>query len=93
MLTPCFSIAITQYIGLPLYFYSQDLFYAWMAMTKQHFSMVVTTMTFWWAPVTMRVSGDESIRGQMRKKDNGLLECDFPERLVFVSNHQVWLIK
>jgi lysocardiolipin and lysophospholipid acyltransferase len=93
MLTPCFSIAITQYIGLPLYFYSQDLFYAWMAMTKQHFSMVVTTMTFWWAPVTMRVSGDESIRGQMRKKDDGLLECDFPERLVFVSNHQVWLLK
>jgi lysocardiolipin and lysophospholipid acyltransferase len=90
-LTPCLSIAVTQYIGLPLYFCSKDLFYAWMAMTKQHFSMVVTTMTYWWAPVTMRVSGDESVRGQMRKTKDGTMECDFPERMVLVSNHQVRL--
>ncbi|KAB2100659.1 hypothetical protein AG0111_0g11174 [Alternaria gaisen] len=84
------AIAITQYIGLPLYFYSKDLFYAWMAMTKQHFSMVVTTMTYWWAPVTMRVSGDESVRGQMRKNKDGMMECDFPERMVLISNHQIY---
>ncbi|KAG9196091.1 hypothetical protein G6011_01212 [Alternaria panax] len=84
------AIAITQYIGLPLYFFSKDLFYAWMAMTKQHFSIVVTTMTYWWAPVTMRVSGDESVRGQMRKNKDGLMECDFPERMVLISNHQIY---
>jgi 1-acyl-sn-glycerol-3-phosphate acyltransferase len=60
-----------------------------MAMTKQHFSIVVTTMTYWWAPVTMRVSGDESVRGQLRKNKHGMMECDFPERVVLISNHQV----
>jgi len=89
VLTTFLSIAITQYIGLPLYFYSKDLFYAWMAMTKQHFGSVVMTMTYWWAPVTMRVSGDESVRGQLKKTKDGRLECDFPERLVLISNHQV----
>jgi lysocardiolipin and lysophospholipid acyltransferase len=90
-LTACLSIAITQYIGCPLYFYSKDLFYAWMAMTKQHFGLVSVTMTYIWAPVTVRVSGDESIRGQLRKTEDGRLECDFPERIVVVSNHQVRL--
>ncbi|KAL6704550.1 hypothetical protein ACN47E_008060 [Coniothyrium glycines] len=84
------AIAITQYIGLPLYFYSKDLFYAWMAMTKQHFGIVITTMTYWWAPVKIRVSGDESVRGQIRKTKDGKLECDFPERIVLISNHQIY---
>jgi hypothetical protein len=86
---PCLSIAVTQLIGAPLYFYSKDLFYAWMAMTKQHFGIVNATMTYWWAPVKMRVSGDASVRGQLRKTEDGRLECDFPERMVQVSNHQV----
>lgn len=80
---------MTQYAGLPLYFYSKNLFYAWMAVSKQHFGIVLTTMTSWWAPATMRVSGDESVRGQLRKTRDGRLECDFPERIVLVSNHQV----
>ena len=62
-----------------------------MAMSKQYFGIVVTTMTYWWAPVTMRVSGDESVRGQLRKTDDGRLECDFPERMVLIANHQVCL--
>jgi lysocardiolipin and lysophospholipid acyltransferase len=89
MLIPAFSIAISQYMGAPLYFYSKDYFYAWMAMTKQQFGVVLTTMTYWWAPVKMRVSGDESVRGQMRKTEDGRLETDFPERMVLISNHQV----
>jgi lysocardiolipin and lysophospholipid acyltransferase len=88
-LTTRLSIAVTQFLGAPLYFYSKDLFYAWMAMSKQHFGIVSATMTYWWAPVTVRVSGDESMRGQFRKTEDGRLESDFPERIVFVSNHQV----
>ena len=80
---------MTQALGAPLYYYSKDLFYAWMAMTKQHFGIVVTTMTYWWAPVKMRISGDASVRGQMRKTADGRIETDFPERLVLISNHQV----
>jgi lysocardiolipin and lysophospholipid acyltransferase len=84
------AIFITQVVGSPLYLYSKDLFYAWVAYTKQHFGVVVTTMTYWWAPVKMRISGDESVRGQLRKTRDGRLECDFPERLVLVSNHQIY---
>lgn len=84
------AIAITQYIGLPLYLYSKDLFYAWMALSKQHFGIVIATMTYWWAPVKVRVSGDESIRGQLRKTPDGRLESDFPERMVLISNHQIY---
>ncbi|KAL5119104.1 hypothetical protein ACEQ8H_003028 [Pleosporales sp. CAS-2024a] len=84
------AIALTQLVGAPLYWYSKDLFYAWMAMTKQHFGIVSTSMTYWWAPVKMRVSGDESVRGQFRKTADGRLECDFPERMVLISNHQIY---
>lgn len=59
-------------------------------MTKQHFGIVITTMTYWWAPVKMRVSGDVSVRGQLRKTDDGRIECDFPERMVLISNHQIY---
>ncbi|KAF2005510.1 acyltransferase-domain-containing protein [Amniculicola lignicola CBS 123094] len=86
----CVCIFITQLTGAPLYFYNKDLFYAWMAMTKQQFGITLTTMTNWWAPVKMRVSGDESVRGQMRKTEDGRLECDFPERMVLISNHQIY---
>lgn len=86
---PAFSIIITQIMGCPLYYYNKDWFYAWMAVTKQQFGVVITTMTHFWAPVKMRVSGDESVRGQLRKTEDGRLECDFPERMVLIANHQV----
>ncbi|KAJ4353692.1 uncharacterized protein N0V89_005422 [Didymosphaeria variabile] len=86
----CIAIAVSQVIGAPLYFYSMDHFYAWMAMTKQQFGVLVTTMTHWWAPVNMRVSGDESVRGQLRQTEDGRLETDFPERLVLIANHQIY---
>ncbi|KAH6622437.1 acyltransferase-domain-containing protein [Boeremia exigua] len=84
------AIFTTQALGLPLYFYSPALFTAWMALTKQHFGVVITTMTYWWAPVTMRVSGDASVRGQLRRTPSGALRCDFPARLVLVANHQIY---
>lgn len=58
-------------------------------MTKQQFGLALTTMTQWWAPVKMRVSGDESIRGQLKKTEDGRLESDFPERMILLANHQV----
>ena len=59
-------------------------------MTKQYFGIVATTMTQWWAPTVIRVSGDESVRGGLRKSGDGRLECDFPERMVLIANHQVY---
>jgi lysocardiolipin and lysophospholipid acyltransferase len=88
-LTLGLSISITQIMGAPLYMYSKDLFYAWMAITKQQFGVLTTTMTHWWAPVKMRISGDESMRGQLKQNEDGTVECNFPERMVLIANHQV----
>jgi hypothetical protein len=59
-----------------------------MALTKQSFGIVVTTLTQWWAPTLVRISGDASVEGQLRETPEGLAECQFPERLVMIANHQ-----
>lgn len=65
------------------------MYYAYMALTKESFGLLITTMTQWWSPTVMRINGDESIKGQIRKLPDGRLECDFPERMVMIANHQV----
>jgi hypothetical protein len=83
------SMNLTQFVGAPVYFYDKDWYYAWMAITKQHFGLLLVTLQQWWSPTTVRVSGDESVRGQLRQASDGRLECDFPERMVLISNHVV----
>ena len=48
------------------------------------------TMTQWWAPTTVRISGDSSVRGQLLKTTDGSLYCDFPERMIMIANHQIY---
>ena len=84
------AIHASQFIGAPLYFFNKDYYYAWMAMTKRNFGVLSTMMNQFWAPVTFRLSGDKSVRGQIRMTKNGNLECDFPERLVLIANHQIY---
>ncbi|KAK4992038.1 hypothetical protein LTR50_001434 [Elasticomyces elasticus] len=86
----CLFIHGAQLLGAPLYFINRDYFYAYMALTKQHFGLLITTITQWCSPTTIRVSGDESMRGQLNKAADGRLECDFPERLVLIANHQIY---
>jgi 1-acyl-sn-glycerol-3-phosphate acyltransferase len=86
----CVCIFITQLIGSPLYFISKDYYYAYMAMTKQNFGLLITTITQWGAPTLVRVSGDESVRGQLQLTADGRLKTEFPDRLVFIANHQVY---
>lgn len=80
---------LTQLIGAPLYWINRDLFYAYMALTKESFGILAVTVTHWWGSTTMRISGDESVAGQIRKTADGRVEFDFPERLVLIANHQV----
>lgn len=82
-------IQATQLIGLPLYWINRNIYYSWMALTKQSFGLVITTMTQWWSPTVVRISGDASVAGQLRKTADGRAECDFPERLIMIANHQV----
>ena len=60
-----------------------------MALTKQSFGLLVTTMTHWWSPTLIRISGDASVAGQIKQRPDGLVEFLFPERLVLIANHQV----
>ena len=86
-------IHFAQLLGLPLYFISKDYFYAWMSLTKQYFGLLVTTMTQWWSPTVLRISADTSMSGTLKlKKDGstGMLEVDFGERVVLMSNHQIY---
>lgn len=80
---------MTQFIGAPLYFINRDWFYAYMAMTKRSFALTTTVMTQIWGPTTVRISGDESVAGQIKSTGSGGVQFSFPERLVLIANHQV----
>ena len=86
----CLFIHFAQLLGAPLYFLSKDWYYAWMALTKQYFGLLVTTMTQWWSPTLVRISGDKSMAGHVKQKADGMLEVDFGERAVVMSNHQIY---
>ncbi|KAI9779146.1 MAG: hypothetical protein M1839_007681 [Geoglossum umbratile] len=84
------SIHATQLLGSPLYFINKDYYYAYMSLSKQSFGIMITVMTQWWSPTVVRVSGDKTVRGQLRQTGDGRLECDFPERIVLIANHQLY---
>ncbi|KAL8829695.1 MAG: hypothetical protein Q9170_006058 [Blastenia crenularia] len=84
------STHATQLIGSPLYFINKDYYYAYMALTKQSFGIFIITLTQWFSPTIIRVSGDASVRGQLVQAKDGRLETHFPERLVMVANHQLY---
>ncbi|TVY67356.1 putative acyltransferase [Lachnellula suecica] len=86
----CCTIVTTQLIGAPLYWINRNLYYAYMALTKQSFGIIVTTITQWWSPTLMRVSGDASVAGRLRKTADGRIEVDFPERMIMIANHQLY---
>jgi 1-acyl-sn-glycerol-3-phosphate acyltransferase len=83
-------IHVTQLLGSPLYFFNKDYYYAYMALTKQSFGLLITTITQWFSPTLIHVSGDASIRGQLKQTSDGRLETAFPERLILIANHQLY---
>lgn len=83
-------IHATQILGSPIYFFNKNYYYAYMALTKQSFAVLLTTMTQWFSPTLIRMSGDASVRGQLRLTSDGRFETAFPERLVLMSNHQLY---
>ncbi|KAL2134565.1 hypothetical protein VTI74DRAFT_11459 [Chaetomium olivicolor] len=84
------TIHLTQLIGSPLYWINRELYYAYMSLTKQSFGLLITTMTNWWGPTTIRISGDASVADQVRKTEDGLVEFSFPERMIMIANHQIY---
>lgn len=88
--TVIFTTHVTQILGSPLYFVNRDYFYAYMALTKQSFGILITTITAWFSPTVIRVSGDKSVRGQLLQTKDGRLQTNFPERLIMMANHQIY---
>ena len=66
-----FRINASQILGSPLYLINEDWYNAWIAFTKQSWGILITTMTHCWAPTIVRVSGDKSVRGQLRQSMEG----------------------
>lgn len=90
-----FTICVTvihasQVIGSPLYLVNPEWYYAYMSKTKEWFALVVTTMTHWWGPTVIRFSGDADVADQIRINRDGMVECDFPDRMVMIANHQIY---
>lgn len=83
-------ISASQFIGAPLKLVDPKFYDGYMAWTKESFAVLVTTMTQWWAPTVVRVSGDESMKGQLYQMEDGTLKCNFPHRLVLMANHQLY---
>lgn len=88
--TVIFTAHATQILGSPLYFINKDYYHAYMALTKQSFGLLITTITAWFSPTVIRVSGDKSVRGQLLQTKDGRLQTDFPERLILIANHQIY---
>ncbi|KAF7193650.1 putative acyltransferase [Pseudocercospora fuligena] len=84
------AISASQFIGAPLKLIDSKFYEAYMAWTKESFAVLMTTITQWWAPTVVRVSGDESMKGQLFQMDDGDLRCNFPHRLIMMGNHQLY---
>ncbi|KAI5365234.1 Putative phospholipid/glycerol acyltransferase [Septoria linicola] len=86
----CCGIHGAQMLGAPLYFIDRDWFYAWMALTKQFFGILCTSMTQFWSPTVVRISGDKSVAGLLKQDANGMVQTDFGDRAVLMTNHQLY---
>lgn len=64
-----------------------------MARTKRHFGLLIISVTQIWSPTVVKISGDESVAGQIqRTQDGGTgIQLAFSERMVLIANHQVHL--
>jgi len=84
------AISASQFIGAPLKYVDPKFYDGYMAWTKESFAVLVTTITQYWAPTVVRVTGDDSMKGQLFQMPDGSLRCNFPHRLVMMANHQLY---
>ncbi|KAF2743823.1 1-acyl-sn-glycerol-3-phosphate acyltransferase gamma [Sporormia fimetaria CBS 119925] len=84
------AISASQLLGAPLKMIDPVFYNGYMAYTKECFAILVTCLTQWWAPTVVRVSGDSSMLGQLSKKKDGSLQCNFANRMVLMANHQLY---
>ncbi|ODQ54559.1 acyltransferase-domain-containing protein [Saitoella complicata NRRL Y-17804] len=86
----CVCVFSTQLLGVPLYFYDKQWYYAYISRTKQSFGLICVFITQYFAPTKMVVTGDTDMAGQLRKTEDGRLSSVFPQRAVVIANHQIY---
>ncbi|KAF2808014.1 acyltransferase-domain-containing protein [Mytilinidion resinicola] len=84
------AISASQFLGAPLKLIDPAFYDGYMAYTKESFAILITCLTQWWAPTVVRVSGDESMAGQLSQMKDGSLKCNFSDRMVMMANHQLY---
>jgi len=60
-----------------------------MSITKQIFGLLINSVTQFFSPTLIRISGDETVANQLRIMPDGMFQSNFPERLILIANHQV----
>ncbi|QIW96079.1 hypothetical protein AMS68_001597 [Peltaster fructicola] len=90
MLSGILAISASQAIGAPLKLMDAKLYRDYMAWTKESFAVLVTSITQWWAPTDIKVSGDDSMKDQLFQMSDGSLKCNLPHRMVLMANHQLY---
>lgn len=81
------SLHVQQWLGAPLYFVNDRWYHTWQAGVKQSTALLLLALNQLVAPVTVRISGDATVTGQIRGGKRLLF--DFPDRMVLLANHQV----
>jgi lysocardiolipin and lysophospholipid acyltransferase len=77
---------------------------SYISNTKKSFGVTVTTITQWYvnntltrltrrfAPTPIIISGDESVKDEIKGTRDGRVETHFAERIVFIANHLVRVV-
>ncbi|CAI6335057.1 unnamed protein product [Periconia digitata] len=84
------AISASQFMGAPLKLIDPVFYEGYMAYTKECFAVLITCLTQWWAPTVVRVSGDSSMLGQLIRRKDGSLQCNFSDRMLLMANHQLY---
>jgi len=93
-ITGCFSIVAAQAIGIILAAGNREFRQAWLAHTKEHFIVLLTTVLniASKSPIGIRLVTDKKSIPSSRLRINsaGTLESILPGRTVLIANHQIY---
>ncbi|KAF2109747.1 acyltransferase-domain-containing protein [Lophiotrema nucula] len=83
-------IHVLQWLGSPLYCINRRWFHEWQVKAKEMCALLLFALNQWASSCTVKVSGDASVRHQIRSAPEGQIILDFPDRLVLIANHQIY---
>lgn len=90
----CLSIVISQTFGIVISFGNREFRQAWLAHTKEHFIVLLTTVVTFASksPINIRIVTDSKsiLPSRIRINSKGRLETSIPADTVLIANHQIY---